>query len=328
MSINDHVSTTAPLQYGVPQGSILGPILFSLYMLPLGVLISRFNHMSYHCYADDTQLYISFKATDQSKLLILKDCLAAIQDWMSQNFLQLNPDKTEVIIIGPEGIQDEIKHFMGPSSAHFTKVSKNLGVLFDSNLNFEHHIKKVVQTCFFQLRNIKKIKSLLTLQDLEKLIHAFISSRLDYCNSLFSTLSCASLHRLQLVQNAAARLLTNTFRRSHITPVLAALHWLPVESRIIFKINVIAYKSIHGLAPDYISELLIPKPNVRLLRSSNKGLLLVPRTKLKTKGDRAFAVVAPTLWNGLPLSIKEAESLDAFKSLLKTHLFRRHYGVL
>ena len=212
---------------------------------------------------------------------------------MSQNFLQLNPDKTEVLIIGPEGIQDAIKHSMGPSSAHFTKISKNLGVLFDSNMSFEPHIKKVVQTCFFQLRNIKKIKSLLTPKDLEKLIHAFISSRLDYCNSLFTTLSSASLHRLQMVQNAAARLLTNTYRRSHITPVLAALHWLPIECRIVFKINLITYKAIHGLAPDYIIDLISLKVNKRLLRSSNKGLLNVPKTKLKTKGDRAFAGSPP-----------------------------------
>ena len=163
--------------------------------------------------------------------------------------------------------------------------------------------------------------------DLEKLIHAFISSRLDYCNSLFSTLSRSSLHRLQLVQNAAARLLTNTFRRAHITPVLAALHWLPIECRIVFKISLITYKAIHGLAPDYIAELLSPKVNVRLLRSSNKHLLKVPKTKLKTKGDRAFSAVAPTLWNCLPLAIKNAESVDVFKRLLKTHLFRNHFGV-
>ena len=203
--------------------------------------------------------------------------------------------------------------------------SYNLGVPFDQQLNFEPHVKKVVQTCFFQLRNIAKIKSLLSLQDLEKLIHAFISSRVDYCNSLFNTLSCSSIHLLQLVQNAAARLLTNTHRRSHITPVLKALHWLPIDCRIVFKILLITFKALRGLSPIYITELLHPKVNRRALRSSNKGLLDIPATKLITKGDCAFKKVAPTLWNDLPLSLKNAESVDAFKKLLKTHLFRKHF---
>ena len=151
-------------------------------------------------------------------------------------------------------------------------------------------------------------------------MHAFVSSRLDYCNGLYTTLS-----RLQLVQNTAARILTNTNRRAHITPVLASLHWLPIKARIDFKILLITYKALHGLAPLYIVELLPPKPNARSLRSSNKGLLEVPVSYLKTKGDRAFAVVAPTLWNALPLPLKTAVSVDSFKRLLKTHLFQIHF---
>ena len=327
VSINDYVSAPTQLTCGVPQGSILGPILFSLYMLPLGDIISRFNHVSYHCYADDTQLYFSFKPSSHSNLSILNDCLTAVKDWMAQNFLQLNPDKTEILFIGPECIQAEIQQSLA-ITANFTKSSKNLGVIFDNNLNFELHVKKVVQTCFFQLRNIAKIKSLLTPQDLEKLVHAFISSRLDYCNSLFTTLSRCSIQRLQLVQNAAARLLTNTPRRSHITPVLAALHWLPVDSRIVFKILLITYKSLHGLGPLYIAELLHPKVNSRQLRSSDKGFLVIPATKRRTKGDRAFSFIAPTLWNELPLNLRNAESVDTFKKLLKTYLYRKHFGLL
>ena len=192
-------------------------------------------------------------------------------------------------------------------------------------MNLEFHVKKITQSCFYHLRNIAKIKSILTTQDLEKIIHAFVSSRLDYCNGLYSTLSSSSIHRLQLIQNTAARILTNTTRRAHITPVLAALHWLPIKSRIDFKILLITYKALHDLAPSYISELLHDKPNVRPLRSSNKGLLVIPPSNLKTKGDRAFEVVAPTLWNALPLAIKNAPSVDVFKNLLKTHLYRKHF---
>ena len=158
-------------------------------------------------------------------------------------------------------------------------------------------------------------------------MHAFISSRLDYCNGLYTTLSRSSLSRLQLVQNTAARILTNTPRRSHITPVLMGLHWLPIKARIDFKILLITFKALHGLAPVYILDLLPPKQNKRALRSSDKGLLEVPATNLKTKGDRAFAAVAPTLWNALPLPLKNAVSVERFKSMLKTHLFRQHFVI-
>ena len=111
---------------------------------------------------------------------------------------------------------------------------------------------------------------------------------------------------------------------SYVT-IWAALHWLPIKARIDFKILLITYKAVHGLAPLYIIDLLPPKPFVRSLRSSDKSLLEVPATNLKTKGDRAFAVVAPTLWNALPLALKNSVSVDSFKRLLKTHLFRMHF---
>ena len=140
----------------------------------------------------------------------------------------------------------------------------------------------------------------LSRHDLEKAIHALISSRLDYCNALYVGVSQTSLSRLQLVQNAAARLLTNTNRRMHITPVLNSLHWLPVLYRIDFKLLMFVFKALNGLAPSYLSELLTVRNPSRALRSTNQLLLEVPRSKYKHWGDRAFSVAAPRLWNKLP----------------------------
>ena len=201
---------------------------------------------------------------------------------MSQNFLQLNNNKTEILIIGPETISNTIQQSLGPLASNVTKTAKNLGVFFDNHMNLEYHVKKVTQSCFYHLRNIAKIKPVISPSDLEKIMHAFVSSRLDYCNGLYTTLSRSSIHKLQLVQNAAARILTNTHRRAHITPVLAALHWLPIKSRIDFKILLTTYKALNNQAPLYIKELLLPKPNVRTLRSSDKGLLDIPSTNLVT----------------------------------------------
>ena len=152
-------------------------------------------------------------------------------------------------------------------------------------------------------------------------MHAFISSRLDYCNALYKGIGQQALSRLQLVQNSAARLLTGTKKREHITPVLASLHWLPVNFRIDFKILLFVFKALNGLAPQYISDLIQIYTPARSLRSESQLLLVEPRTKCKTRGDRAFSVAGPRLWNTLPLHIRTAPTLECFKSRLKTHFY-------
>ena len=211
---------------------------------------------------------------------------------MSANFLQLNTDKSEIILFGPLTTRSQLLHSLGPMSTNVTSLAKNLGVLLDSDLHLEAQVKSVVRTCFFHIRNIHRIRTVLSTPNLHTVVNALISSRLDYCNALYSTLSKASIHRLQLVQNAAARLITGTRRSEHITPVLAALHWLPVTFRIDFKILLLTFKALNGLAPQYLMDILEPYTPERCLRSSELGLLKPPRSKLVTKGDRAFAVRA------------------------------------
>lgn len=240
---------------------------------------------------------------------------------MGDNFLQLNNDKTEVIIFNPSKSKKPILTDLG-SLTPFTKpFARNLGVIFDSELCFNKQISSVVKNSFYQLRIISKIKHSLSYHNLEKVIHAFITSRLDYCNSLYIGLPQSLISRLQMVQNAAARLLTGSKKWDHITSVLASLHWLPVHQRIHFKILLMVFKALNGQAPSYISDLLHPHSATRSLRSCNKGLLHIPRSRLKQKGDRAFAVAAPRLWNQLPPHIRDAPSISAFKSRLKTHLY-------
>uniref|UniRef100_A0A669DD67 Pyrin domain-containing protein n=1 Tax=Oreochromis niloticus TaxID=8128 RepID=A0A669DD67_ORENI len=199
-------------------------------MLPLGSIIRR-HSINFHCYADDMQLYLSMKPGNTHQLVKLQECLKDIKTWMAANFLLLNSDKTEVIVLGPENLRNmvskQILTLDGITLASSNTV-RNLGVIFDQDMSFNAHIKQICKTAFFHLRNISKVRNILSQSDAEKLVHAFITSRLDYCNSLLSGCPKNSLKSLQLIQNAAARVLTGTRKREHISPVLASLHWLPV----------------------------------------------------------------------------------------------------
>ena len=240
---------------------------------------------------------------------------------MAHNFLQLNETKSEIMLFGPPNAVKILTNNLGNLSSLIKPSVKNLGVIFDPQLNLDRQINAVVKSCFFHLRMIAKIKPVLSRPDLERVIHATISSRLDYCNALYVGINQSSLDRLQLVQNAAARLLTGTRKREHITPVLANLHWLPVRYRIQFKVLLFVFKALNGHPPSYLSNLLIPKSSARSLRSADQFLLTKRRYNLERSGARAFAVAAPNLWNGIPLSIRLAPSVEAFKSRLKTYLY-------
>ena len=320
VALGEHRSEAIPLTCGVPQGSILGPLLFSLYMLPLGTIIRRHN-ISYHTYADDTQIYISVTSNNYSDTKTLVDCINDINVWMSRNFLKLNQDKTEVLIIGNKTDREKLSTHLKSLSLNTTDEARNLGVVLDSDLNFESHIKSITKSSFYHLRNIAKVKPFLSPTCTETLVHAFVFSRLDYCNALYSGLPKKAISRLQLVQNAAARILTRTKRRAHITPVLKSLKWLPISSRIDYKILLLVYKSISGCAPEYISDMLQNYTPRRILRSSGTRLLVTPGTRTKKHGKAAFSVYAPGLWNSLPVSLRMSQTIASFKRALKTHLF-------
>uniref|UniRef100_A0A8C7WRW4 Reverse transcriptase domain-containing protein n=1 Tax=Oryzias sinensis TaxID=183150 RepID=A0A8C7WRW4_9TELE len=177
---------------------------------------------------------------------------------MQNNFLQLNSNKTEVIIFGPHKQRESVSSYLHSLSLKPSNQVRNLGVIMDSDLNFNSHIKSVTSAAFYHLKNISKIKNIVSKPDLEILIHAFVSSRLDYCNGLLTGLSKRAVKQLQYIQNAAARVLTRTRKYDHISPVLRSLHWLPVPQRIDFKAALLVYKSLHGRAPKYISDMLVP----------------------------------------------------------------------
>ncbi len=303
---------------GVPQGSILAPLLFSLYMLPLSQIMRK-NQIAYHSYADDTQIYLALSPNDYSPIDSLCQCIDEINSWMCQNFLQLNKEKTEVIAF--ENKDEVLKVNADHDSRGQTTKNqvKNLGVILETELSFSSHIK-VTKSAYYHLKNIARIRCFVSSQDLEKLVHAFITSRADYCNGFLTGLPKKTVRQMQLIQNAAARILTRTRKSEHITPVLRSLPWLRVTFRIDFKLLLLIYISLNGLEPKYIADMLTEyKPN-RPLRSVGSSQLEMSRVHTK-QGESALSYFAARSWNQLPEEIRCAKTLATFKSRLKTHLF-------
>ena len=320
-------SSPTTLEYGVPQGSVKGPKDFTRYTREINSIADLYG-VSIHLYADDTQLYLPFGLDSptqmETAITVMEKCVKHIATWMIYNKLKLNEEKTEFVIICSPRQRHKLTFSsicIGDSVISATENARNLGVVFDQSMNMKTHITNMSRTTNYHLRSIGKISKYRSKSAIETLIHALITSRLDNNNVLLYGLPEKDINRLQRVLNNAARILTHTRKYDHITPVLKKLHWLPISLRIVFKILLITYKSLHGDAPTYLSDLLVPYIPSRALRSHKEGTLRIPKTKLVTFGDRAFSKAAPLLWNNLPETVRQAPSVGIFKSRLKTHLF-------
>ena len=307
------------IKFGVPQGSVLGPVLFNLYIRSIYSSVKKlgFNIMGY---ADDHQIIKSFCSQSQSEVLSaqLQSCFEEVKRWMNRFYLKLNDNKTQIIVFGSRNILKEL-HIHGinlgaNTTIRFVSTVKNLGIHMDNTLTFEKQVSELKKKCFRTLRNIRKIKFLLNTDQIKVIVNSLVVSCLDYCNGLFFGAKESILKQLQLIQNSASKVITGKYKHDHLGDDIRKLHWLNIRQRIVFKIGLLAYKAINGLAPQYLQDMF------RFCHHGHSLKLMIPFSLTKY-GSRSFSIIGPKIFNNLPLHVTTNISTEAFKSSLKTFLF-------
>jgi len=322
--IGDITSDTIYLLFGVPQGSVLGPVLFNLYIRSLYSTVTKYGFLI-QGYADDQQVYKSFPPCKQVEILTMKirDCILLIQQWMTDFYLQLNPDKTQIMVLGPQRVLSKISlhgiQLTNDVCIRFTSSSKSLGIHIDESLSFKDHIIKLKRDCFRVIRNICKMRFIFTKEQLKIIVNSLVVCKLDYGNALFYGVDEKLLDELQRTQNAAAKAIFGLYKYDHVGDSLQKLHWLPIRERVVYKNLLLVFKCLNGMGPEYLTEMLS-------YTNYSHTLHLCEPCVNTSLGERAFQRYAPKLWNGMPASLKECNTLLTFKKHLKTYLFDKAFN--
>ena len=283
------------------------------------------HKVEYHSYADDTQVYLHCdNNVDSLRHAVhqLENCIFDICDWMRRNALKLNEDKTEFVIFSTKNnLRDNQCLVVGNDKIEVSDYVKILGVTFDNRMTLQKHITNICRSVNMHIGKINSIRRYLLNTAVRTLVQSIVIAHLDYCNSICVGLPVNRLQRLQLVQNSAARVISQTKRYTSITPILNELHWLPINKRCQFKILLLTFKSLNGCAPEYLCDMLnVYMPN-RSLRSTAFTSLVPYRNRSIRLGKRLFGTSAAKLWNELPRNIQRADSITMFKKRLKTFIF-------
>lgn len=333
--VDDCSSILQEMHFGLPQGSVVGPLGFTLYVLPIGHIIRSYG-LQFHMYADDVQLYTCFEPKNPLSITRalnqLSSCIDALKLWMKHNMLMLNEDKTEFFVATTSHLMRSLPPVslrVGDKLINPSDTVRNLGVLFDSQMSMSSHVKNLCSSLTYHLRNISRIRRFLDYDTCHHVIRALVLSKIDYGNGLLLGANKSDINRLQRIQNWAAKMICQVLKRDHATPCLQQLHWLPVEKRIIFKILLTVFKCHNQLSPGYLSASLVPyRPARASLRSASDTTLLTVHntTKLLQSAERkTFYYAAPRMWNDLPVYLRECKTMSGFKKALKSYLYQSMY---
>ena len=332
--------------YGVPQGSILGPILFILYTKELSDIVNK-HKMQLQLYADDSTVYLKLNPANTTEINLvistIQNCISEIKKWMTANYMKLNDDKTQLIIFGkPFNLKkyptdynilindNEIKSLNLNDPGTKDEEGKSLGVMLENDTKMKRQISTVRKSSFNAMHNLRNIKEYLTVDTKLTLIKSLILSKLDFCNSLYTNIPQYQITTLQRLLNYCIRFIYNLPKRTSVSDYYLKSHILPIHLRIQFKSLLIVHKCFHACAPSYIKSLLQtngPYNTQRYnLRSINDVFSLQTKHTARTSSLewRRFSLYAPVMWNKLPFEIRQCDDTETFKRLLKTLFFKEY----
>ena len=216
------------------------------------------HDINQHAYADDNQLHASCFPRDVARARQhLSECTADLVVWYAQRRLQLNVNKTEVLLVGSKHnltklSNEDISFTIGLETVQPSNVVRDLGVWLDSELSLRHHVTKIAASCFYQLRRLRQVRRRAGHEVTTRLVLALVISKLDYCNSLLAGLPTSPLNVLQKVQNAAARLICQLRPRDNVSCSLQRLHWLSIRSHVLYRQCILMYRINCGQAPQQL----------------------------------------------------------------------------
>lgn len=333
--VNESMSNSFDLKIGVPQGSVLGPLLFILFTNDLESIASKHN-FSFHCYADDSQFYINFIPVISNHDAVVERveaCLKDVEIWLTEHYLKINMNKTELIEICPFQHKNCVKQLsvlnVNGTEIKSSNYAKCLGFYYDDKLSLKKQINEIVRICNFKLSQLYRIGLHFPQALKTQLVKSYILPHLDYCNAVYYGINKQLMQKLQSVQNKCAKFIMNANHHRCVESLTMELHFLPVTYRIDFKIALLVHKCLNNQAPLYLKKLISTKQknDAYNMRSEHQLCLLAapsvfPKYK---KCQNGFEHAAPKVWNKLPLEIRSIKSQPIFKKNLKTFFFKLAY---
>jgi hypothetical protein len=320
--IQNSCSDRRKVRSGVPQGSVLGPLLFSMYLTGLGEVI-RQSGFDYMMYADDVQIFAESSTCDLPVIIAkLEGCISLVCDWLAAKYLVLNGSKTEFILIGQPKLLAKLPPYTITVSGCVIPQSstvRNLGVILDESLTMKPYVNKLRSSSYSALRLISRIRQSLNKKCCTSLVRALVLSQRNYCASLLTGISLKLSSKLDAIVNSSLRLIENRKKRDSVSDLYAQLSLLPTQQHICYRLLLLLYSVLATGKPVYLSSLIERYRPTRSLRTQDKSLLLVPFTRT-VKGDSAFRVYAAKAWNALPESLHDVESYNSFRAKIFEHL--------
>ena len=297
VKIGGSFSHAHTINFSVPQGSILGPLLFSCYVSTLPDVIKQNSDSIILGYTDDHVFTQAFTQKDKPVKQIVEEKVNRIKNWMCMNHLQMNDRKTEFITFGTTHLLNKKNLYsitIGDTTVNSSKTVKFLGVLLDETLSFKQHVAARAKSALYGIHLIKNVRKYLTMATTKMLMCTLVLSQLDCINSILTNTSLTTTKPYQKIQNQAATIIYKKTKWTSATSSMKQLHWLPIRYRCCFKLLTIVYKTLHGMGPANLRNRLKIKNKTRntQLTLSTTLYLEVPFNKKRTVADRGFSYMA------------------------------------